>query len=223
MMQLNDIFGRPRTCILPGPAAHLLVLNSGRGENLASHTLSTFQTEAHDMKRSLLITVCILLWSCLAHSQPVEWPVSEGGNGHYYQLDPSFRTWTEANSFANSEVWIGLNGHLVTITSVEESDWIFATIGPPAGFWTGGFQPPDAPEPDGDWRWVTGEPWAYTNWAASEPNDFLGNQDAVSCEPNGLWYDNNIDAKTLIFIIEFDEGAVPTKTSTWGHIKALYR
>ena len=41
-------------------------------------------------------------------------------------------------------------------------------------YWLGGFQDTNDPgyyEPDGAWKWVTGEPWSYANWKLGEPND----------------------------------------------------
>jgi hypothetical protein len=50
------------------------------------------------------------------------------------------------------------------------------------GPWLGGYQPADSPEPNGDWTWVTGEPWTYTNWhpnwnGGPLPEDSDGNAD----------------------------------------------
>src|SRR5688500_9762451 len=41
------------------------------------------------------------------------------GNGHYYALTPTAGTWEEAQSYAES-----LGGHLATITSAAEQDFI---------------------------------------------------------------------------------------------------
>jgi hypothetical protein len=35
----------------------------------------------------------------------------------------------------------------------------------------GGIQPDGSVEPNGGWRWVTGEPWNYNHWKPGEPNN----------------------------------------------------
>jgi hypothetical protein len=76
----------------------------------------------------------------------------------------------------------GMQGHLATITSSDESNFISANL-PAActgGYWLGGFQDrsaPDYSEPAGGWRWVTGETWNFTFWSAGEPNNQFGIED----------------------------------------------
>lgn len=49
------------------------------------------------------------------------------------------------------------------------------------GPWLGGFQLYGSPEPDGNWQWVTGEPFSYTNWEINQPDNFNndGNQNRL--------------------------------------------
>ena len=114
---------------------------------------------------------------------------SDGGNDHYYEMvlpsDVSGNfSWTEANAAANSMYLYGAQGHLVTVTSQAENDFLgsnFASslfdngplqpgVGPTNSsyLWIGLF----APTPTSDFQWVTGESVSYTNWAPLEPNDF---------------------------------------------------
>ncbi len=114
-----------------------------------------------------------------------EWSTSVGGNGHYYELvlptDPSGNfTWFQARDAAAASIYNGSAGHLVTVTSSAEDDFLrsafesslkvdnlpgssgdFAWIGLTDVAQTGNFQ------------WITGEPFTYSNWAPPEPN-FLG-------------------------------------------------
>jgi hypothetical protein len=41
---------------------------------------------------------------------------------------------------------------------------------------------------EGTWVWETGEPWAYSNWNAGEPNN-SGNEDYIMMYSSGLWND----------------------------------
>ena len=58
-------------------------------------------------------------------------------------------------------------GHLVTLTTLAEWQWVKARfpISYDTGAFTGGFQDPSAPsfaEPNGGWKWVTGEPFVIS-------------------------------------------------------------
>ncbi len=101
-----------------------------------------------------------------------------GPNGHFYQLvsSPGI-TWGDAKAAAESSLRCGQPGHLVTITSQTEQDFIVASFGgvrPPAEAlltkWIGAFQA-NSSDGTGGWAWVTGEPFDYTNWSPGEPNN----------------------------------------------------
>jgi poly(3-hydroxybutyrate) depolymerase len=97
--------------------------------------------------------------------------------GNDYEIVPveDGITWGEARRRAEAMTHLGVRGHLATITSQAESDFLLANYGrgPSSlfGYWLGGFQPPGSPEPAGNWRWVTGEPWDFANWSSGEPNN----------------------------------------------------
>jgi len=116
-----------------------------------------------------------------------QWPISEGGNGHFYRMVmPSSHygslTWTQAKAAAESSTFQGNQGHLVAVNSSDENNFLFQQFGnqlrefslPSDGpsyskyAWIGLF----APTPTSDFQWVTGESTAYTKWAPSEPNFF---------------------------------------------------
>ena len=136
--------------------------------------------------RTQLIT-CLAIAAGISHSlaatakaTPVEWLVSEGGNGHFYEAIavPGGISWTNASQAANLK-----GGYLVTITSQAENDFVHHLINNemywdgPSGPWIGGYQPEGSPEPAGGWRWVTEEPFLYTNWNDQQPNEFNGNNE----------------------------------------------
>lgn len=81
-------------------------------------------------------------------------------NGSYYKVYYEAISWTYANYICNS-----LGGHLATITSREEQDFIESLN--PGKTWIGASK-----KEDGTWgAWVTGEDWSYTNWSDGEPNN----------------------------------------------------
>ena len=86
-------------------------------------------------------------------------------NGHSYKAFDESMTWTQAKAYCES-----LGGHLVTITSQAENDFVASLIAPGTKglYWLGGYEKDRF---DGAWTWVTNEPWSYTNWANGEPNN----------------------------------------------------
>ncbi len=69
---------------------------------------------------------------------------------------------------------MGLPGYLATATSGPENAFIVSVVSAALsgvditpfgghGFWQGGYQYRKDLEPDGGWRWLTEEPWDYTN------------------------------------------------------------
>ena len=112
-----------------------------------------------------------------APATPVVWNTTDGGNGHAYEVvaAPETLSWETARAAAKTR-----GGDLATITSPAENAFVFVLADSadywidydghiPMGPWLGGFQPLGSPEPDGGWQWVTGEPFAYTNWAPGPP------------------------------------------------------
>ena len=124
-------------------------------------------------------------------------------NGHGYYRSTGKLQWQSARDISRS---IGVNGHLATITSDEETNLIFNQIknsgySPWIGLSSTGRQ--------GRFRWVNGEPLAYTNWAPGEPNNFGGSNRNITepyvrlIDTSGTWNDQPDDY--LPFIVEFEK------------------
>jgi hypothetical protein len=111
-------------------------------------------------------------------TQAVEWKVSEGGNGHWYQFVPDLLPWADAQADAEAK-----GGHLATVTSASENEFLRSLLipGPHAVGYLGGFRASDG------WRWVTGEAWAFSNWNPGEPN---GGEGEVVWLQNVLGYNS---------------------------------
>jgi len=58
-----------------------------------------------------------------AQSAAVQWRVEDGGNGHWYLLDSSRRSWTDADANA-----VGRGGHLVTVNSYVEQLFLRSSV-----------------------------------------------------------------------------------------------
>jgi hypothetical protein len=146
--------------------------------------------------------LCVLMVCCAfsaAGGAPVQWSTSAGGNGHYYEfvLAENIK-WTDARLAAQGRSFGGVNGYLATATSQPESDFLLAHFPERAGGdqngWLGGYQDttaPDYSEPAGGWRWVSGEPWIYTNWYAGipQPDNDGGDQHYIRSNTDFQWDD----------------------------------
>jgi hypothetical protein len=124
------------------------------------------------MKHILFTAIMLLIITPFAIAAPVYNP----GTGHYYDAIafPSGITWNDAKTFAENSTYSGMNGHLATVTSADENSYIVNNLGGPLAittFFLGGFQPAGSPEPGGNWQWITGESWSFTNWVPGEPNN----------------------------------------------------
>ena len=118
-------------------------------------------------------------------------------NGHMYELVTTPLNWNAAKLDAESRTILGVSGHLLTITSQEELDFIINVFGEPIREkWIGGFNTQN------QWEWVTGEPWVFTNWAPGEPNggDALNFHGANAL---GTWNDIT-GALSLGYLVEYD-------------------
>jgi hypothetical protein len=164
-------------------------------------------------KYQVLITISLFSFFCVIkniHSAPIQWTISEGGNGHWYDaICTSYVSWTDANAIISLQS----NGYLATITSDNENVFILTHFDIAAnGYGFGGYQIPDADEPGGGWRWITDEPWQYSNWNpyTGEPND-LGGEDTLAFHGSNFGYWNDLDSESLEnlgFIIEYNEPPV---------------
>jgi hypothetical protein len=144
---------------------------------------------------------------------PILWPVHAGGNGHYYEFrggqSSQFVTWPQARLLAENSQFRGVQGHLATITSQAEWEFLVSIfpvddVSPNGGF-LGGYQDllaADYVEPIGGWRWVTGEPWEFTAWDGGEPSDFSGRENYLEHVPvwQGRWNDEGQDRR---FYVEY--------------------
>ncbi|GEM_PF-2386894 len=134
---------------------------------------------------------------------PVAFTLPDGAQ-HWYEvvyLPQGGVNWVQAKSLAEQA-----GGSLASIHSQAENDFVFSLVADKK-FWfswdhthndvmngpfLGGYQPAGSSEPRGGWRWVTGEPWTYENWAwdgmpgdndqrnNTQPNDATGNQNVLA-------------------------------------------
>jgi len=161
-------------------------------------------------------TVVLGLISVLLFSLPVcAEPLLNPNNGHYYERITGTITWVNAKTAAESMSHMGVSGHLATVTSYEENWWIVENLGGELTLdhWLGGYL-----DTDGNWKWVTGEPWGFTSWwngyGWTEPSgdgNAIEYDDAEQDPPlPGYWNDLDQNNSELGFIVEFDTQFPPT-------------
>lgn len=145
-------------------------------------------------------------------------PIENPENGHFYEAVAveGGLSWDEARTAAEARVFNGVNGHLVTVTSRSEHDFLVANLGAALAvvadhnpYWLGGFQEEGAEEPSGGWQWVTGEPFVYENWADGEPNDAPPGERCLNphhlAEASPSWNDVPCDEGNVGgYIVEYD-------------------
>ena len=118
-------------------------------------------------------------------------PVNQGTYGNYTYivvLATNGVTWTDAEANA-----VAMGGHLASITSAAEDQFIYSLISSDASLWTreggnpggagigpwlGGYRQPN--NPSGTFQWTDGAAFSYANWASGEPNDSGGNENYIA-------------------------------------------
>lgn len=177
---------------------------------------------------SLRFRLFVVIVAATASGQAYSAPILWSGNGHYYDLimpgsaHPANYTWHEARDEAAGMTHLGSSGHLVTVTSAAESQFLFTAFGaqivPDLRFVGGGrgsiiwIGLNDATT-EGSFQWVTGEPFSYSNWLPPEPNN-LGDEDYVhyfyrdyGSGPIWGWNDSQpslASSETVGFFVEYD-------------------
>lgn len=166
----------------------------------------------------------------------MQWSSASGGNGHWYEFVSSPLDWPSAKQAAEASSWLGLGGHLVTITSAEENSFVMSQV-LPAGqefAWIGltdseqysGHESYGLPNPQVDgWVWVTGEPVVYTNWNNAAQPDNLNNEDfaIIDLHAHGGetgWNDGQWNW-TSAYIVEYQAVPEPSSIVVWSSLGAV--
>lgn len=159
----------------------------------------------------------------------------QGPGGHYYQVVALQQgvTWEQARALAEQSTYNGVHGHLATITSAEEDQFIesLRIEAAPGGYnavWVGGFQDMDYSSPTDGWYWVNGEgaiatstvQGGYSNWQAGEPNDYWGLQSenylAVGHFNNFGWNDYRDDGSVHGYVVEYPNAGRASVVKVWS-------
>ena len=164
----------------------------------------------------------------LGRSDAVAVPLFFGGNAYEF-VAAGLSSWPVAKVAAEAQVFGGANGHLVTILSAAENDFVLGLLtGVGNSVWVGATD--EAVE--GEWRWVTGEQFwqgnasgaavLFANWAPGQPDDYASGQDyATMLAPGatlfpgqspGQWDDT--DGLFSGYVVEFENASPVPEPST---------
>jgi hypothetical protein len=167
-------------------------------------------------------TSVLTLIASTSNAALTEWRISDGGNGHYYDVVVTpLQTWVASKAQAES-----MGGYLASIRSASENSWIWTTfnIGGTSAYWanTGPYPGYDGPvfgayrsSTNPQWTWVSGEAWDYSNWGWSAGPGEAGAQFIAN---SSAWDDIGVNGGTsaggnVSFVIEYDSNPVPAPAS----------
>ncbi|MBK7673236.1 MAG: hypothetical protein IPJ24_17890 [bacterium] len=193
------------------------------------------------LRMTSLLVACVLL-PTVGATTPFEWPVSEGGNGHYYELlSADGMTWQEARHAAESMEFLGMRGHLATISSQAEVRFILPLyVRPTYGAYFGGWQKLTgalAPGETYGWRWLTGESWDpavpdWCGWGECTTGAYLSVTRMPYAGMVYYWesvqvldirYDFAVEYDGMPVVDAPDDNPVRERHDTWGSVKSLFR
>jgi len=144
-----------------------------------------------------------------------------GATSYYEIISPAGNiNWTDARAAAKLRTFNGLTGYLANLTSTNESTFIQSKLS--VNGWIGASDQ----AVEGQWRWMDGPEAglqfyqgavgganvsggagqvtsAYSNWAAGEPNDSGGNEDAAYAIGGGSWNDYPTTTSVAAYIVEY--------------------
>jgi hypothetical protein len=145
------------------------------------------------------------------------WKPGDGGNCHAYTSIPlaeNADSWSDAKLLAAESVYAGLHGHLATLNTFDEIEFIRSAIDRSQNHWIGGFWNGT------NWGWGTGESsyvsaegmepgdfpqfvWAAGGWKGGDQHAYIWNRtnDGKWATSSNLWTDNVNPIRALV---EFD-------------------
>ncbi|MCP3918277.1 MAG: hypothetical protein GY711_22245 [bacterium] len=124
-------------------------------------------------------------------NRSIEWQYAPVTGNWYTLLSP--RGWIAAEQRA-----VALGGHLATVDSAPENQWITANFTRAFIGYTDVYN-------EGQWTWTSGAPPGYENWAPGEPDD-VGDADFCVLGNDGRWRDEPASAErhALVELVSLD-------------------
>ena len=175
------------------------------------------------------ITACVLGLQVAIPSQAAATPVAFGSNFYeFVEITDPFagdnNYWTTASSAAAASVFNGVSGHLATVSSQAENDFLLALAGGGFNGFTGAWLGGKTPE-----GWLVGpevgQAFSYTNWGGFEPNNAgfaymnIGPL-ALGVIGSGTWADSGSGVPlagdpVIGYFVEYDGSSSIPEPSSW--------
>ena len=129
-------------------------------------------------------------------------------NNHYYYAITGGATYATASSLVSGSAYLGLQGHLVTVTSQDEYDFLKSTFN--FTFWIAAS---DA-QKEGSWIWTagpdTGLSVSSTFWAPGQPDSGTAANCAVMNSTG--FADQSCTSFSAAYVIEYELRSVSSST-----------
>ena len=128
---------------------------------------------------------------------------TDRATGHAYASSTGAHDWAEARQLCQAQ-----GGHLATITSRWENNFLVQTFNTDRRLWLGGTDDTAS----GQWEWITGERWGFTNWNPGEPNNSGGGEFFLQYDQGGKWNDEGHPGGShhFGFLCEWEPQGAPT-------------
>ena len=125
-----------------------------------------------------------------------EHPDARKFGGHWYKFMPGRLSWTAAGQRCQE-----MGGFLACITSKGEEDLIVGLVGKRT-VWLGAADV----KREGDWQWVTGEPFEFKAWSPNQPDNFRGEEHYLTYNGHGMCWNDLAETHGSIdgFVCEWD-------------------
>jgi hypothetical protein len=161
------------------------------------------------LQAAVYLTAATILPFAGATAAPVQF-----GDSYYEFVQNEAVSWAAASSAASASTFMGVNGHLATVTSSAENDFL-VNLGPvyavAQGAWLGGAV--DASQTP---RWAVGpeagQLFSFSNFAAGEPNEGPSNVFVyLNTVFSGQWADagSGVSGEIAGYFVEYTAGTVP--------------
>jgi len=164
----------------------------------------------------LLMAAAIIPLSHAAEAAPVQF-----GSSFYEFIPGEAFSWNDANAAASASTFMGAQGHLATVTSSGENDFLLGLVTPlttPQGSWLGG-----AVDASQQARWAVGpeagQLFTFSNFGGVEPNDgpsnvYMNIGTVIAGVATGQWADaaNGLNSgvdQVAGYFVEYQVGTVP--------------
>ena len=169
---------------------------------------------------ALLAGAGILSLATTAEAVPIQY-----GSSYYEYVTHEAVSWNDASTAASASTFMGVNGHLATVTSAAENDFLLGLAPTPAfaeAVWLGG-----AVDAGGTARWAvgpeTGQLFTFNNFGGVEPDDgpsnvYMNIGPTIAGIVTGQWGDATAGlsggssgggSSSIGYFVEYQVGTVP--------------